>query len=105
MTIDTGDSDFYDITVSLSDKDGKILVSYTPYVRGKKQPINPRIPVKRPCEIETIEELYINGYHLEQYKQHNYRPQDYYLEGIGRDSGDTAVIHQWQGFVLKTASS
>ena len=87
-TIDIGDSDFYDITVSLSDKDGKILVSYTPYVRGKKQPINPRIPVKRPCEIETIEELYINGYHLEQYKQHNYRPQDYYLEGIGRDSGD-----------------
>lgn len=37
-TIDIGDSDFYDITVSLSDKDGKILVSYTPYVRGKKQP-------------------------------------------------------------------
>ena len=68
--------------------DGKILVSYTPYVRGQKKPISPRLPVKRPSEIETVEELYINGYHLEQYKQHNYKPEDYYLEGIRRDSGD-----------------
>ena len=46
------------------DETGKVLVSYTPYVRGQKQPIEVRLPVKRPCEIETVEELYINGYHL-----------------------------------------
>ncbi len=87
-TIDIGKVEFNDITVSLISAEGKVLVSYTPYVRGQKKPIEPRLPVKRPCEIETVEELYINGYHLEQYKQHNYRPQDYYLEGIRRDSGD-----------------
>lgn len=79
---------FEDLTVSLIGSDGKMLVSYTPYVKGQKKPISPRLPVKRPCEIETVEELYINGYHLEQYKQHNYKPEDYYLEGIRRDSGD-----------------
>ena len=87
-TIDIGNTNFNDITVSLFSEEGKILVSYTPYVRGQKQPIDPRMPVKRPCEIDTVEELYINGYHLEQYKQHNYKPETYYLEGIKRDAGD-----------------
>lgn len=87
-TIDIGNTEFNDITVSLISNEGKILVSYTPYIRGQKNPIEPRLPVKRPCEIDTVEELYINGYHLEQYKQHNYKPEDYYLEGIKRDNGD-----------------
>ncbi len=87
-TVEVDGVDFNDITVSLTDENGEKLVSYTPYVRGQKQPIEPRLPVKRPREIETVEELYINGYHLEQYKQHNYKPEDYYLEGIKRDPGD-----------------
>ncbi len=76
------------VTVSLTSEDGKVLVDYKTYVRGQKEPIEPRQPVLRPCEIETVEELYINGLHLEQYKQHNYDARDYYLEGIKRDAGD-----------------
>ena len=87
-TVDIGNTDFNDIAVSLFSGEGKVLISYKPYVRGQKTPITPRKPVKRPSEIETVEELYINGLHLEQYKQHNYKPEDYYLEGIRRDSGD-----------------
>ena len=87
-TIGMDGVDFNDITVSLTSSEGKVLVSYKPYIRGQKKPIEPRMPVKRPSEIATVEELYINGYHLEQYKQHNYKPQDYYLEGIKRDAGD-----------------
>ena len=80
--------DFGAVTASLMDENGKLLVSYTPYKRGQKQPIEVRQPVRRPCEYETVEELYINGYHLEQYKQHNYKPEDYYAEGLRRDPGD-----------------
>ncbi len=87
-TIDMGDVNFNDVTVSLTSAEGKELITYTPYVRGQKQPIDVREPVARPCEIATVEELYINGYHLEQYKQHNYKAEDYYLEGIRRDAGD-----------------
>ncbi len=76
------------VTVSLIGADGRTLVCYTPYVRGQKKPIEPRRPVARPSEIPTVEELYINGYHLEQYKQHNYRAEDYYEEGLRRDPGD-----------------
>jgi len=87
-TIDLQGVDFQSVKVSLTAEDGKELISYKPYVRGQKKPIDVREPVKRPCEIGTVEELYINGYHLEQYKQHNYRPEDYYLEGLRRDAGD-----------------
>ena len=86
--IPMGDMNFDDITVSLTSKEGKVLVGYETYIRGQKQPIEPRKPVLRPCEIETVEELYINGLHLEQYKQHNYNACDYFMEGLKRDRGD-----------------
>lgn len=82
------DAEFEKLNVKLCDENGKVLVSYKPYVRGRKEPIDVRLPVKRPGEYETVEELYINGFHLEQYKQHNYNPRDYYLEGLKRDPGD-----------------
>mgnify|MGYP004552473467 FL=1 len=87
-TLNTEISDRHNIKVSLFDENGKELVAYKPYKRGQKQPIKVRKPVKRPSEYKTVEELYINGFHLEQYKQHNYKPEDYYLEGLRRDSGD-----------------
>ncbi len=87
-TLDTQISDIHNVKVSLTDENGKELVAYKPYKRGQKQPIKERQPVKRPSEYKTVEELYINGYHLEQYKQHNYKPEDYYTEGLRRDPGD-----------------
>ncbi len=84
-----GDMNLNDITVSLVSEEGVILVDYETYIRGQKEPIIPRMPVKRASEMETVEELYINGLHLEQYKQHNYSAADYYTEGLRRDPGDT----------------
>lgn len=77
-----------DISVSLVSENNKVLVDYETYIRGQKTPIKPRKPVARPCELETVEELYINGLHLEQYKQHNYDACDYYKEGLKRDPQD-----------------
>ena len=82
------EEDVSKLTATLTDENGKVLVSYKPYVRGQKNPIGVRTPVKRPSEYSTVEELYINGFHLEQYKQHNFDPRDYYSEGLNRDPGD-----------------
>ena len=87
--IDMAEMDIKDIKVCLYSKEGKLLVSYKTYIRGNKEPITPRQPVLRPCEMKTVEELYLNGLHLEQYKQHNYDPRDYYLEGIKREPCDS----------------
>lgn len=100
-TLNTEISDIHNIKVSLFDENGKELVAYKPYKRGQKQPIKVRKPVKRPSEYKTVEELYINGFHLEQYKQHNYKPEDYYLEGLRRDSGDIRCNTSMARFSLK----
>lgn len=68
---------------------GKELVSFTPPVRGNKKPPEVRLPVERPKNIQSTEELFLNGIHLEQYKQHNYDPKDYYLEALRRDPNDS----------------
>ncbi len=85
---DIGKNKYEDITVTLLSAEGKVLVSYKTYIRGNKKPITPRQPVKRPSEIDSNEELFINGIHLEQYKQHNYAPEAYYTEALSRDPGD-----------------
>ena len=104
VTFPLNGADFYDVKAALFDGTGRSLIAYQPYVRGQKQPIDVRTPVKRPAEIETVEELYINGYHLEQYKQHNYRPQDYYLEGLKRDPGDIRCNTSMARLMLKNGS-
>lgn len=87
--IDLKGEKFDEMTAYLFDEEGKLLVSYQKYQRGQKQPIEVRQPVKRPSEIDNLEELYLNGLHLEQYKQHNYDPRDYYAEGLRRDPDDS----------------
>jgi len=76
------------LEVLLVSNDEKILVSYKPVKRGEKKPPETRLPALPPKEIETTEELYINGLHLEQYRHHTYDPKEYYLEALKRDNED-----------------
>lgn len=41
-----------------------------------------------PDQIKTVEQLYLTGLHLEQYRHATYNPTDYYLEGLRRDPND-----------------
>ncbi len=41
-----------------------------------------------PGEIKTVEQLYLTGLHLEQYRHATYSPVDYYEEGLRRDPDD-----------------
>ena len=77
-----------DLCLTLSDASGKVLVSYQPIDISKKQPPKARPIPPDPQDVATIEELYLHGAHLEQYKHHTYVPEDYYLEGLRRDATD-----------------
>lgn len=41
-----------------------------------------------PEQIKTVEQLYLTGLHLEQYRHATYSPVDYYEEGLRRDPND-----------------
>ncbi len=72
----------------VKDKNGKTLVDFYAFERGNKKAPLPRRAAKKPEEIETVEELYINGLHLVQYRHHTFVPEHYFLEGLRRDPGD-----------------
>lgn len=83
-TVDAGT----DVSAFLYDQNGKLLVGYDPSALREKEMVAPRQPAKRPEEIATAEELFINGLHLQQYKHHTFVAEDYYREGLKRDPGD-----------------
>lgn len=77
------------LSAIVSDGTGKTLVSYLVKERGKKEAIPARAPSPRPEEIATVEELYLHGKHIVQYKHFAYEPDGYFLEGLKRDAGDS----------------
>lgn len=46
-----------------------------------------------PHQIKTVEQLYLTGLHLEQYRHATYNPTDYYLEGLRRDPDDVRCLN------------
>lgn len=67
---------------------GKILVDYRPDAAVERPIPEPASPAKEPAEVDTIEALFLTGLHLEQYRHATYKPTDYYLEALRRDSKD-----------------
>jgi tetratricopeptide (TPR) repeat protein len=49
---------------------------------------NPAAAARAPEEIKSVEQLYLTGLHLEQYRHATYNPADYYLEALKREPGD-----------------
>lgn len=77
------------LAISLKDSQGNELVSYCAANLKKHEKLAPRTPAQKPQQIQTIDALYINGVHLEQYKHHTYEPEHYYLEALRRDPDDS----------------
>jgi len=65
-----------------------VLLAYTPVPEEKPAIPSPASPARPPEEIESIEELFLNGLHLEQYRHATYAPEPYYLEALRRDPGE-----------------
>ena len=65
------------------------LISFTPLPDAAAEMPDPATPAKRPHEIASSDELFLNGQHLEQYRHATYQPEPYYLEALRRDPLDS----------------
>jgi tetratricopeptide (TPR) repeat protein len=54
-----------------------------------------------PEEVESNDELYLNGLHLEQYRHPTREPEPYWLEAIRRDPGDSRANHALGRFYMR----
>lgn len=69
-------------------KDGKELLACET-AKASSEPIpSPAEEIPAPEKIKTCEKLFLAATHLEQYRHATYSPEDYYLEGLRRDSSD-----------------
>jgi len=82
------DSKAEDFYLSVKTSDGKLLVDYQPEKPEGKPLPEPAKAAKEPEDISSIEQLYLRGLHLEQYRHATYKPTDYYLEALRREPGD-----------------
>jgi tetratricopeptide (TPR) repeat protein len=74
--------------VMVLDEKGAELVSYQPLSNEEKEIPAAATAARLPSEIEQMEDLFLNGLHLEQYRHATFSAMDYYDEGIRRSPGD-----------------
>lgn len=79
---------YEDLTATLKDDDGNILISWSPEDYTNLEIPEPAKVAKQPKDIESVEQLYLRGLHLEQYRHATYDPTTYYLEALSREPED-----------------
>ncbi len=72
----------------VEEKGGRELIRYETAPGEKKEIPSAAKPALQPKEIEHVEELFLTGQHLEQYRHAIYSPLPYYEEALKRSPGD-----------------
>ncbi len=69
--------------------DGAELLRYRPAAMHRSDPPPSATEPPPPQAIDSLEELYLTGMHLQQYRHATRRPEAYYREALRRDPGDS----------------
>jgi tetratricopeptide (TPR) repeat protein len=77
-----------ELTLRLLEEDIEVL-SFTPLEEEKPDIPAAMLPARPPEEIDTVEELFLNALHLEQYRHATLAPEPYYQEALRRDPEDS----------------
>jgi tetratricopeptide (TPR) repeat protein len=64
------------------------LIAWTPRVHVDQPEPEPATEPALPAEIASVDELYLTGVHLAQYRHPTWSPLDYWREALRRDPGD-----------------
>ncbi|MBE5872502.1 MAG: DUF5107 domain-containing protein [Lachnospiraceae bacterium] len=99
-TLSVSIKDFYQVKVTVK-ADGKELVSYQAKDQGIPKLAEPAKAAREPEKIQTNEELYLTGQHIEQYRHATFLPDPYYLEGLKRDPLDSRINNAYGLLLLR----
>lgn len=77
-----------ELTLSVFSESGALLLDYKADKPEIKPTPDPAKAAKQPKEIASIEQLFLTGLHLEQYRHATYDPMAYYMEALEREPGD-----------------
>ncbi len=77
------------ISVRVLDSLGRELIAYSPAAVVPAQPPSVATEPAAPDDVASVEELYLAGLHLAQYRHATRRPELYWTEALRRDPGDS----------------
>lgn len=80
-----------ELVLIITSAKGKELLRYEPAINKKNEIPEPAKPALDPAEIESNEQLFLTGQHLEQYRHATYSPVPYYEKAIERDPKDIRI--------------
>ena len=90
-----------ELRLAVYSAEGESLVEYRPEAPEIPKLPEPARAAKEPAEIQTCEELYLTGQHIEQYRHATYLPDPYYLEGLKRDPGDIRINNAYSLLLMR----
>lgn len=100
-SVPCGGETHQDLYFAVLDRSGNVLVDFTPPEEKIEKTPEPAKAALAPEDIPTCEELYLTALHLEQYRHATYCPEDYYLEGLKRDSSDIRLNNGYGKLLYK----
>ncbi|CAN5844353.1 DUF5107 domain-containing protein [soil metagenome] len=68
---------------------GRTVITYRPEYGEPADPPPPATEPAPPAQMGSVEELFLTGLHLEQYRHATRRPEDYWQEALRREPGDS----------------
>lgn len=86
--VEVGNASIYDLKFELHNDKGDLMLEYRAEKPEIKPTPDPAKAAKEPKEISSIEQLFLTGLHLEQYRHATYNPLDYYFEALQREPSD-----------------
>jgi tetratricopeptide (TPR) repeat protein len=78
-----------DLELRVMAADGREVIAYRPARIEASEPPAPATEPPLPGDVATIEELFLVGRHLEQYRHATRGPEPYWREALRRDPGDS----------------
>ncbi|MFI3286586.1 MAG: DUF5107 domain-containing protein [Rikenellaceae bacterium] len=86
--IDRNGIELTEVKLTVTGDNGVTLVKYEAEVIEEKPIPYAAKAAKMPADIESIEQLFLTGHHIEQYRHATYLATDYYEEALRREPGD-----------------
>lgn len=87
ITVPEG-SEAHELKLELFDAAGQLVIDFQPEEPAPVELPEPFAASRKPEDIPTVEELFLEGLHLEQYRHPVIEPRLYWEEALRRDPGD-----------------
>lgn len=78
-----------DLLLKVNEASGVEVIRYAPEKPWDGELPEPYEPPAKPEEMESVEDLFLTGLHLDQYRHPAIDPEPYWLEGLRRDPGES----------------